>query len=90
MGVPANHQTEGETFTADASVAFCHSVRLLATEIISHNVVIRSRIASRQANRNERPGERLGEGLGEPLADMLAVTEKSLDSPNNPQTVRHK
>ncbi|MCH7752662.1 MAG: hypothetical protein IH898_10975 [Planctomycetes bacterium] len=75
-------ETEGETFTADASVAFCQSVRLLATEIISHNVVVRSRIASRQANHNER--------LGEPLAHMLAVTEKSLDSPNNPQTVPHK
>jgi MinD-like ATPase involved in chromosome partitioning or flagellar assembly len=75
-------ETEGETFTADASVAFRHSVRLLATEIISHNVVVSGRVASRQTNQGERQGER--------LADMIAVAEKSSDSSNKPQTVPHE
>ena len=85
-GAPPVACCEGETFTAGASVAFCHSVRLLATEIVSHNVVVSSRIASHQANRSERLGDRLGEGL----ADMIAVAEKSPDSSNNPQSVPHK
>ena len=71
-------ETEGETVAASDSAAFRDSVRLLATEILSHNVVVSSRIANRQKNRRGR------------LAEMIAVTEKSVDSSNNPQTMPHK
>jgi flagellar biosynthesis protein FlhG len=61
----------------DDNVAFCQSVRLLATEIVSHNVVVSARIANRQTKRGGR------------LADMIAPAEKSSDSSNYPQTEPH-
>jgi flagellar biosynthesis protein FlhG len=74
-GAPPVAPREEESSAADAQLAFCQSVRLLATEIVSHSVVVSACIANRQTNRGGR------------LADMIAVAEKSDDSSNNPQTV---
>ena len=63
----------------DDDVAFTQSVRLLATEIVCHQLVVNGRL-SRLGNRNPPPR----------LADMIAAAEKTIDSSNNPQTEPHK
>jgi flagellar biosynthesis protein FlhG len=56
------------------TIEYCQSARLLATEIVSHNVVVSARVTNRNTNRGGR------------LADMIAGAEKSPETANNPQT----
>lgn len=77
-GAPPVARCEGDVFTSEAGIAYCHSVRLIATEILSHTLVVSSLLPGRPKNRGQR------------LADMIAVAEKLADSSNNTQTAPSK
>jgi flagellar biosynthesis protein FlhG len=69
---------EMQRFGGAANVPFRHSVRLLATEVVSSTLVVSGRMANRGYKRGLR------------VADLLAHTEKSPNLTNNPQTELHK
>jgi len=61
-----------------AIATYRDSVRLLATDVISHNVIVSGRITNQTTNRGGR------------VADMIAVPEKSFESSNNLQAAPHE
>ena len=75
---PPIARDENESLAANSDGAFCQSTRLLATEIVSHTLVVGARLANRQNNQRNR------------LADMIAPDENLSESSNKPQTAPTK